>query len=236
MNLYIKTICVSAVLLAVVTFGVKPAAVAAATAYPLESDRPFEDPSIVRHGDRDSIFDEYGGPSSFDFQHQRTADEGFERDDQSSSVRDQVYDVLSEIFREPFDVFSVHLYDGSYGWEPDGNATTFVIDEPEVHPDFSTVIVNTIQGNFVICAVDYLWNEAFEVNCNLPPADGAQLKYTVINMDPIEVGYPIADELAERYENLTEGVIVGLSPLTNQSIGRESDDRTDSFYSDMTDR
>ena len=105
------------------------------------------------------------------------------------------------------DLFRLHLCDG--------NVTTFVIDDVEVHPDFSTVIVNTIQDNFVICVIDYLWSGAFEINCNVPPADGAQLKYTVINLYLIEVGYPRADELVERYENL----IGALSPPTRAYLG-----------------
>lgn len=137
----------------------------------------------------------------------------------------QCYDFYNS--REPFDLFTVILNDGSEGWEPDGNVTTFVINEPEVDPDYSTVIVNTIQDNLVICAVDYLWSGEFEVHCDMPPADGAQLRYTVINMDPIEVNYPTAEKLAERYENLTEGVVVGELPSLIDSL--EHINRTDTI-------
>ena len=83
-------------------------------------------------------------------------------------------------------MFSVILHDGSRGWTPNGTANTFVIDEIEVHPDYSTILVNTIQDNIVICAVDYLYADGyFEVKCNEAPADGTTLKYVVINRDPI---------------------------------------------------
>lgn len=220
MKVSMKTACVSAILLALVFFGVKLVDVAAATAYFPESDRPFNDPNLVRDGDRTRMLDNHASPSSFEFQQQRTADEGyfeghedgsFDREDQSSSIRDQVIDVLDEIFTAPFDLYSVVLFDGDFGWEPDGNRTTFVIDDflaslGDLHPSHSTVLINTIQENYVVCAVDYLFSDGyFEVNCNEPPADGAKLKYVVINQEPI-VPAPVGNE-TERFENVSAGDI-----------------------------
>lgn len=69
----------------------------------------------------------------------------------------------------------------------------------------STVLINTIQENFVVCAVDYLYSDGyFEVNCNEPPADGATLKYVVINQEP-EVYSPMDNE-TERFENVSGSV------------------------------
>ena len=67
------------------------------------------------------------------------------------------------------------------GWDPNGKATTFLISESIINPNKSVVLINTVQSNFVVCSVDWLTTGYFEVNCNNPPADGAELHYIVFN-------------------------------------------------------
>jgi hypothetical protein len=89
------------------------------------------------------------------------------------------------------------------GWDPDGMRTTFWIYDDDVTPTKSTVLVNTIQGNFVTCSVDWMsqFSSGFEVNCindfGEGPADGGELHYTVFNsaftIDPTGPLYSEAD-------------------------------------------
>jgi hypothetical protein len=65
------------------------------------------------------------------------------------------------------------------GWNPNGLKRIFTISDNCVNPVTSVVLVNTKQANFVICAVDYLYSGAFELNCNLPPANLGELHYNV---------------------------------------------------------
>jgi hypothetical protein len=67
------------------------------------------------------------------------------------------------------------------GWDPNGVWRTFFISDKCVDPIKSTVLINTIQGNYVVCSVDYLVDEGFEVNCDLAPSDGGELHYIVFN-------------------------------------------------------
>jgi hypothetical protein len=66
-------------------------------------------------------------------------------------------------------------------WDPNGSWRTFVISDKCVDPIKSTVLINTIQGNFVVCSVDYLFDEAFEVRCDVAPSNGGELHYIVFN-------------------------------------------------------
>jgi hypothetical protein len=85
-----------------------------------------------------------------------------------------------------------NVIDNARGWNPDGKTNTFTISDSDVSPLRSTVLVNTKQGNFVNCAVDYLWSGAFEVQCiNIKPGqlgtggpwNGGELHYVVFNRD-----------------------------------------------------
>src|SRR5919198_3875259 len=69
----------------------------------------------------------------------------------------------------------------SRGWDPNGAARTFTISDKCVDPIKSTVLINTKQANFVVCSVDYLWDEAFEVRCDIAPSNGGELHYIVFN-------------------------------------------------------
>lgn len=205
-----KFVLLFAILLALALVGVKPVYLAATT-LPQDDARGMSRISPQAGTERDfDEFDERAPISS--------------GTDESTNIRNQILDVLSELF-EPFDLFSVMLNDGSFGWEPDGKNTTFTIDDVRVHPFESTVLVNTIQENYVVCAVDYLYSDGyFEVNCNDPPADGATLKYVVINQEP-EVYFPLGNE-TERFENVSG------SDIDEQ----ERIDRTFRAYSDFGSR
>jgi hypothetical protein len=68
------------------------------------------------------------------------------------------------------------------GWDPNGSADTFTIDEPCYIKSDSTVLVNIKDGgpNFEVCNVDYASDFGFfEVFCNAPPAEGSELHYIV---------------------------------------------------------
>jgi hypothetical protein len=68
------------------------------------------------------------------------------------------------------------------GWDPNGSADTFTIDEPCYIKSDSTVLVNVKDGgpNFEVCNVDFASDFGFfEVFCNAPPAEGSELHYIV---------------------------------------------------------
>jgi hypothetical protein len=73
----------------------------------------------------------------------------------------------------------------AFGWNPDGNETRFIIEEP-CYSDKSIVLVNTKDGdvegpefNTEVCNVDYSDVKLFEVYCNNAPFDGSDLRYVV---------------------------------------------------------
>jgi hypothetical protein len=82
------------------------------------------------------------------------------------------------------------------GWDPDGSRRHFLISDNEFNSSTSVVVINTRQGNFGICQVDWWGVVLFEVNCiatqseGTPPvleggpADGSILKYSIINTEP----------------------------------------------------
>jgi hypothetical protein len=73
------------------------------------------------------------------------------------------------------------------GWDPNGTRTTFWINDEDVAAAKSTVLVNTIQKNYVICSVDSMAYSApgFEVKCinesGEGPSNGGELHYTVFS-------------------------------------------------------
>ena len=91
------------------------------------------------------------------------------------------------------------------GWDPDGVVNTFWIFDDDVTAARSTVLVNTIQDNFVTCSVDWMdqffSSTGFEVKCinenGEGPSDGGELHYTVFNsaftIDPTGPLYLEAD-------------------------------------------
>jgi hypothetical protein len=90
------------------------------------------------------------------------------------------------------------------GWNPNGNRISFTIFDDQLNPETSTVIVNTFQSNFVVCNVDYMYNGAFEVNCNNAPTNAGQLHYTIINLPASDEGaqatisQQVANQIAQR--------------------------------------
>jgi hypothetical protein len=71
------------------------------------------------------------------------------------------------------------------GWNPNGGRTIFPIDEPCYLENDSIVLVNVKDGalNFEVCNVDYSTDGFFEVFCNAPPAEGSELRYSVLVQD-----------------------------------------------------
>jgi hypothetical protein len=111
------------------------------------------------------------------------------------------------------------------GWDPDGSTRSFAISDNEFNSSTSVVVINTQQGNFGICQVDW-WSgqfneqEVFEVNCiettnghapttgQMPvleggPSEGSVLKYAIISTEPSESMAP-APALAEEARGLVE--------------------------------
>jgi len=71
----------------------------------------------------------------------------------------------------------------SKGWNPNGSQKWFIIKDSTFDPALSTVIINTKQRNYPVCSVDYWIKGAFEVNCNIAPANGGILSYVIINTE-----------------------------------------------------
>jgi hypothetical protein len=105
------------------------------------------------------------------------------------------------------------------GWNPDGTTRVFTISDNEFNSSTSVVVINTHQGNFGICQVDY-WYEGsqfFEVNCletqpggvGTPPvleggpSDGSILRYAIINTEPSESMAP-TEALVKEAKAITE--------------------------------
>jgi hypothetical protein len=90
------------------------------------------------------------------------------------------------------------------GWNPNGNRISFTIFDDQLHPETSTVIVNTFQSYFVVCNVDYMYSGAFEINCNNALANAGQLHYTIINLPASDEGtqatvsQQVANQIAQR--------------------------------------
>jgi hypothetical protein len=78
------------------------------------------------------------------------------------------------------------LNDNSFGngrgWNPNGSVRVFTIRDAAFNPATSTVLINTKQGNFPVCSVDYWVAAAFEVNCNIAPSNGGILSYVIISI------------------------------------------------------
>jgi hypothetical protein len=116
-------------------------------------------------------------------------------------------------------VFTNILYDDdgghNWGWDPNNSANTFLINDTRIVGLSSTVVVNTHQPpkSFVICVPDFLIDKHFEVTCNKAPREGAQLRYTIINVEPLLPPTPsVSKEIEERYENVSEGIEMGPLP------------------------
>jgi hypothetical protein len=68
------------------------------------------------------------------------------------------------------------------GWNPNGSVKVFTIKDAAFNPSTSTVLINTKQGNFPVCSVDYWTPGTFEVNCNVAPSNGGILSYVIISI------------------------------------------------------
>jgi hypothetical protein len=111
-------------------------------------------------------------------------------------------------------IFTKILYDDDnghmWGWDPDSLANTFLINETLIDRLSSTVLVNTYQNGWIICVTDFLTDQFFEVICNKPPPQGAQLRYTVINGEQLQPPAPsVIKELQERYSNVSKDIKLG---------------------------
>lgn len=82
------------------------------------------------------------------------------------------------------------LQDGQNGWNPDAVLTldTFTITDSVVRASNSHIYVSVDEpadvgptAVNVVCMVEDIENNQFEVACNAPPGDGSVLRYTVIN-------------------------------------------------------
>jgi len=94
----------------------------------------------------------------------------------------------------------------SVGWNPGGPSKTFIISDSSINPKTSLVLINTVQSNFVICSVDYLATGFFEVNCNVSPANNAELHYLVINGNAV-AGEMSSGNVTSRIQNNTQANI-----------------------------
>ena len=111
-------------------------------------------------------------------------------------------------------IFTNILYDvdddHNYGWDPDSRANTFLINESRVDRLSSTVLVDTHQMGHSICGTDWITDGYFEVYCPLPPPEGAQLRYTVINVGQLQPPIPsVKKEIEERYSNVSKDTVLG---------------------------
>ena len=102
----------------------------------------------------------------------------------------------------------------SLGWDPNGSADTFTINDSCYIKSDSTVLINVKDGgpNFEVCNVDYASDyDFFEVFCNAPPADGSELHYIIFVEDKVVVGMEaptpeeeIPQDIAKRQQNSTQ--------------------------------
>jgi hypothetical protein len=76
----------------------------------------------------------------------------------------------------------------SRGWNPNGSINVFTIRDAAFNPSTSTVLINTKQGSFPVCSVDYWTPGTFEVNCNIAPSNGGILSYVIISIPPTTAG------------------------------------------------
>jgi hypothetical protein len=94
--------------------------------------------------------------------------------DSSVSIYDLIWNIIQTAAAQKFSMSHRILLDNSegntMGWNPNGNRISYIIFDDQFNPETSTVIVNNFQSNFVVCNVDYMYNGAFEVNCNNAPA------------------------------------------------------------------
>jgi hypothetical protein len=126
------------------------------------------------------------------------------------------------------------------GWDPDGSKRTFTIVDPEFSASDNTVVINTVQNNFVVCSVDYRIDRIFEVNCiettsgtfpsdnitALPdtileggPADGAILYYTVVHAPLIPLRGSVSPDVLAQAQNQTAARGLEESPTPDAMAG-----------------
>ena len=111
--------------------------------------------------------------SAFSFIGQNSS---FAQDTPEQTPQPQALSIIHRILQDNSD-------GNSKGWNPDGSRRIFTIYDSAYNPATSVVVVNTKQANFVICQVDYWYNGAFEVYCNVAPSNGGILNYAIINTE-----------------------------------------------------
>jgi hypothetical protein len=103
------------------------------------------------------------------------------------------------------------------GWDPDGFEDIFIITDLSVSPLKSTILVNTVQSNFVNCSVDYISVNGFEVLCDSSPAEGGELHYTIFNKEEVESsGMPFLEQDLEGV-TMAESLTAGNRTLPNST-------------------
>ena len=98
--------------------------------------------------------------------------------------------VRSVDIANPLFMKRVTLNDGAPGWNPGGGATSFSISDGAVNDDDSIIIVNTNSQGDPVCAVDDVTPtnpDTFFVNCNVAPANGAELHYAIIQIQSTDI-------------------------------------------------
>jgi subtilisin len=80
------------------------------------------------------------------------------------------------------------LQDGQSGWNPDAVQDTFTITDSAVKASNSHVYISVDEPSDVgplavnvVCMVEDIVDNEFQVACDVPPGDGSVLRYTVIN-------------------------------------------------------
>ena len=90
------------------------------------------------------------------------------------------------------------------GWNPNGNRMSFTIFMSNLILITSTVIVNTFQSNFVVCNVNYMYDEHLKSIAQTLQQNGGQLHYTIVNLPSSDEGaqatvaQQVADQIAQR--------------------------------------
>ena len=118
-------------------------------------------------------------------------------------------------------MFSDILYDDDNGharlWNPNSVANTFFINDTRVSGSSSTIILNIDQGappSLVICGTSGVTDGFFEISCTKPPREGAQLRYLVINAEPLPPPSPpsISKYFETRLGNMSKDIKLGPLP------------------------
>lgn len=107
-------------------------------------------------------------------------------------------------------IFSKILYDDEngheMGWDPSSVANTFFINDTSITQLSSIVLVNIDQGtplSLAFCGISGITDGFFEMSCNEPPHEGAQLRYSVFNIGKFQ---PQALPIQKYFESRTANI------------------------------